>query len=399
MRILLLFSLFFAIVSVPPVLVFLFDPYQYFHKSYFTPNKFIRRSGRMQFSGIIKNYIDKGEDFDAVILGGSLAQNFEPKWVSQLFDTEKNAISLAFSGATAAEQAFVAKHALATGKVKTALWSIGPGWRMGVDFVNNRRTMPYYMYNDNYLDDFNYLYGRKNIQVSLGYWFSLIFTRRVYYYYRRMGISSVPLVPWYEFGAWGPFDENDMEEMNQRLFAPAIQKKIKRRLEKTEKKLVNQKLPISSFNNLPANAFETEKKLLGDLAKSNPSVEFKLVFPPVSALYYHNAPQHNIDRTVNRAHALLEIAKDYNNVKAFFISEDYIINDLRYYKDAAHFDRSISRFILRQISRGNFELTSENVSTYIAKLKKSIGKYDRSNPFKFPSHRKVIGFDGRWLGK
>ena len=394
MRISLLLGLFFSIVFTPVGIIYILDPYQYFHKSYFTPNEFLRRMGRMQIPGVIKNYIGRGNEYDTIVLGGSLAENFESKLIKNSEKTKSKAINLAFSGATPAEQTFVAEHALATRKIKTALWTIGPAWRIDADEVNSVRTIPYYMYNNNYFDDLNYFYGLKNIQISIGYLLELTYFKRYFRYYRKMDIPPVRLIPWYQFGSWAPFTEPRMQIVNDRFLSPINRKRVERRLASTEERLLNGKLQVADFNSLPANAFNTEKVLLNKIIKKNPDVNFKFIFPPISTLYYHSSDKDNTDTAVNRAYALVDIVENYKNAKAFFMSESFIINDMRYYKDHAHYDRSISRYILRQIAKGNHELTRNNVDSYVSGLKKSIDNFDRKKPFIFPKHDKLIEFDG-----
>lgn len=388
-----LLLLFIVISITPATFVFFSDPYQYFHKSIFRPNFFIKRAGRMQSPGIIRNYIGTDARFDTLIMGGSLAQNFEAKRVTKIFSSDKNiAINLAFSGATAFEQAFVTKKALKTNKIKTVFWSIGPGWRMSADFTNDKRTFPYYLYNDNSFDDLNYLFSAKSFNIGLNYIFTLMFSRKNVPYFGKVG---VPIVPLHRYSSWAPFNEKTMAIMNKRIFSEQSRIKIQKKLKQSAVNLVDGKIPLINYSDLPPDAYVSERILLEKLIKTNPDVQFVLLFPPVSTLYYHTVDLDNVTKTTNRPFELVKIAENYSNARVFGFSEDFIINDLRYYKDAAHYDRAISRFILLQIKRGKGELTSKNVNRFVRRLKQSINNFNRYDPIRMPEGKILISFSGR----
>jgi len=70
---LILFAIGFLIIS------WIVFPYRIFHKSFFRDNDYVKDL-RIQAKGIIKT-----EDFDSIILGTSMAENFSPEEASRIF--------------------------------------------------------------------------------------------------------------------------------------------------------------------------------------------------------------------------------------------------------------------------------------------------------------------------
>ena len=68
-RILIFLLLVFLLIVASSFLIYIFDPYQIFHKSYFYKDKAYDKT-IYQDAGIINNY-----DFDSIIIGSSMLEN------------------------------------------------------------------------------------------------------------------------------------------------------------------------------------------------------------------------------------------------------------------------------------------------------------------------------------
>lgn len=398
MRKYLLLLMFMFVPLIPAIFVWVVDPYQYFHRSYFSPMKFIKGSERMQMPGIIRNYIAKDTEFDTIIMGGSLSQNFEPKKIVDVLDGKKKALTFSFSGATPSEQVLVTAKALDTGNVNSILWSLGVTWNKGLDTFNNNHHFPDYLYNTNPIDDFNYLYSLSVINRSISYYLKHTWISKFEKTYIEYGLPKISLRRWHEYGAWAPFNEEQMLRMNTRMFSSRVLKQETRRLAASEKNVTLGKRFISEFNDLPKDAFSAEEKVLKDFLEKYPNVEFTFFIPPISAFYYHSANQLDMEKTVYRAKAVVEIIKDYPNAKVVGFADQAIINDLRNYKDTVHFGRNIYRYMTKKIDNNEGFLTQDNVAQYTNSLIAAIHSFDRKNPFALPADAQKINFEGEWVG-
>jgi hypothetical protein len=230
--------------------------------------------------------------------------------------------------------------------------------------------------------------------VSLGYIIANTTLRKYFRIYRELGIAHVLILPWYQYGAWAPFDERRMEILNKRMFSKRVINKETRKMANTDKETVNGKRIIAEYQDLPENAYEPEFKILHEFLTAYPSVNFTTVIPPVSTLYYHTASKVYVDRAVHRGRAFVEFSKDYPNMRIFAFPQKEIISDLRNYKDHVHFDRNVYRFMTRQMEKGENRLTEQNVDAYTSQLINAINSFDRSNPFAVPDTPRAIDFEG-----
>lgn len=142
-----LFAILLAMVVVDP----------YFH--YHGPIKGISYrlySERYMNSGIAKNF-----EYDAIITGSSMNQNFKSTLMDELF--EVNSIKVPFSGAGFQEIKNNLDVALSThGDVKYVLWGLDYNGLHREHYHKGYDEYPEYLYDDNIFNDVSYVWN-KNI--------------------------------------------------------------------------------------------------------------------------------------------------------------------------------------------------------------------------------------------
>jgi len=105
LRFIRLFVLWSLIILLPLLsYAFIFDPWQLFHKPWFRSTVFIENS-RFQDAGIINSY-----DFDSIILGTSIAQNFSINEASRLFASRF--VNLSIEAGLFSERAIILQRVL-----------------------------------------------------------------------------------------------------------------------------------------------------------------------------------------------------------------------------------------------------------------------------------------------
>lgn len=386
-----LLFIFISLALAPAALVILVDPYKYFSQGFFKQEHMIKHEVRMQSPGIIQNYIGATQEFNTVVMGGSLAQNFKLERQNDAFTSLERGINLAFSGARPVEQITVMESVLSTGKIDKVYWVVGPTWRFSPTEGHQRLTFPHFLYNDDIFDDLNYIYSFKAFQTSIRFILTIIAENLKIENIGKLGLEFSSIE---EFAAWAPFSEDAMDRMNESFLTEPSRVEVAKLLKQTEETLQDGRLIIQDYDRSSSNAFVSERKLLAKTLEQNPDTKFVLIYPPVPAVYYHTISLDEATTVINRPYVLADFAERFDNVSAYGITDDFIINDIRYYKDRGHYDHRVSRYILNQIASGKGELTTLSVGVFVERLKQSINNFDRSNPFKLPAYPRKLDFNG-----
>lgn len=143
----------FAMLFFMALLVAVVDPYFHYHK----PFPFI--SYRLYEERYTNDGISRHFDFDAIITGTSMAQNFKPSEMDALFGT--NSVKETFSGAGYQELADNLDRALSRNPdLKHVLWALDyNGLLRDYDWAQYGEY-PTYLYDDNPLNDVSYLFNK-----------------------------------------------------------------------------------------------------------------------------------------------------------------------------------------------------------------------------------------------
>src|SRR5690606_23159968 len=129
---------------------FVVDPLQVYRKiDWYKP--VFSTEQRYQNPGLAKHY-----DYDTIIIGTSMTENFLPSVVDQAVGGKT--MKLSIRGSTAGEHHEIAKVALETGKVKTVIWGLDYfSLKSGVR--DDQGPFPFYLYDDNLWNDFRYWFN------------------------------------------------------------------------------------------------------------------------------------------------------------------------------------------------------------------------------------------------
>lgn len=394
-----LILLFILISILPAINTYIVDPYQYFHRSYFAPDLFIKREGRMQIAGVIKNYIEPSNNIDTIVAGASLAENYDTELVPKIFKSNKKAINLSIAGGFVSEQITVVEKALDTGKIKNVFWSIATHWYQERDKIHPFRFFPKHLYNNSTFDDLNYLYANQTHKASLRYLITLFSTYSNASQKNKSVLSPYVMLPTERLGSWAPWNEKEMEAIKRQKFNERYKAAITKRFSNTEHLIENGKIKLPDLASLNSGAFKTEEEVLAYFFIKYPNVNFVLVMPPVSNFYYHTISQQELETAIHRPIILSNMVSQFPNAKLYGFNDDYIINDLRNYRDVAHFDLGVSRFIIQEIARDKNRITKSNAQNFVLKLKNSIIQFNRLEPFNLPDYQRKISFSGGYINQ
>ena len=139
--------------------------------------------------------------------------------------------------------------------------------------------------------------------------------------------------------------------------------------EKTEKSDFNLNILKENFN----------YNLL-ELMKASPNTNFVLFFPPYSILKFERMSKHDnsLEDILKFKKYVFNETKELNNVTIFdFQTADNITHNLNNYKDLDHYSANINNWIIEQIMKNNYLVTSDNIDSNIQKL------YNQAINYKF----------------
>lgn len=139
--------------------IIIIDPYIQYHKPY-EGIHYRLEDERYMNSGIIKNF-----EYDAIVTGTSMTENFRVSEVDELFGV--NSIKVPLEGASYKEINSIVEMALEKNpNVKMVIRAIdGSGMIVDKDmryYVGD--SWPGYLYDDNYLNDVNYLFSAEVVE-------------------------------------------------------------------------------------------------------------------------------------------------------------------------------------------------------------------------------------------
>ncbi len=350
--------------------IFIFDPWQLFHKPWFRPIRFIANS-RFQDAGIINSY-----NFDSVILGTSTSQNFSINNASKLF--ESTFVNLSIEGSLLSERAIVLKRVLEKQKIKLVICSLDfqPEFAVGIYNASVPRDTYDFLYNNNRIDDLR-LYFNLNLAscwnldnkcngILPGKRISSL--EELYHWKSSYGASRglFGIDGWCSairdfkskyIKSWVDVTINIADRIKDGSF-PA-KEKLDSRFEE--------------------NLRSTLGAYLDPLIKDNPSVKFYLFFPPYSRLRYALLRQgyYSVyDLYIQHVEYIVNKFSSYGNVTIFGFENEPFLDDLINYDDVFHYREDTSTQLLQWMAEGSHMITPDNLSEYLHNITMLAEKYD-----------------------
>ena len=339
------------VVAIPIVII---DPYFHYHAplddfSYKLSNE------RYQNNGIVRNF-----DYDAIITGTSMTENFKTSEMNQLYDVQT--IKVPYSGGGYKEVSDNIQVALRNNsKIKIIVWGLDAHYLI-VDKDAPFRGMaeqgyayPYYLINENPFDDVAYLWN-KDI------FFEAIDTVE----YTKQGKETT------SFDKYGYWYDACIDEFGKE----GVLSVYNRKENKTE-----------SIGRLPEDkrqiVKENVEQNLGDVVKTHPNVKFIFFIPPYSICWWDARDRDgNITYYIDAMVILAEELLPYSNVELYCFNNNYeMICNLNNYKDEAHYSAEINSKMLNWMRNKEYLLTEQNYQEYFSEIQEFYLNYDYDSIF------------------
>lgn len=333
--------------------VIIIDPYFHYHApieghSYRIGNE------RYQNNGIVRHF-----EYDAIITGTSMTENFKTSEMDALFGT--NSIKVPYAGGSYKE---------INDNLLVALKN-NPDIRMivlGVD-TNSSLTRdkdepfhgiadggyqyPWYMIDDNPWNDVSYILNKSVLEQVI-----------------QTGLSSGESNSFDTACFWG----NSFQFGKDAVLASY--EHLEERIDVTQELTEEEKSMIRG--NVRQNVVET--------AKAYPDVSFYLFIPPYSICWWDDADQRGkVDYYINALRLETEELLQCENVKLFAFWNNYeMVCNLDNYKDWAHYSAQINSDILRWMADldERYLLTTDNYQEYWDEVREFYFNYDYDSIFK-----------------
>ncbi|MBR5521026.1 MAG: hypothetical protein IKU54_03425 [Oscillospiraceae bacterium] len=337
-----------SMVAIPIIKI---DPFFHYHKPVEGLEYYINfDSQRYVNDGIIRNF-----DYDAMIIGTSMTENFCSTDVDGLFNV--NSIKVPYSGASFCE--IGQKVELAAEKNENLKLVV-----RGLDFVGvneekdymayDESSYPTYLYNDNIFDDVKYVLDKE-----------VLFSTILY-----------QVIEFTEDGGKTPSFDDYCSWYNRVTFSKEATLKSYTRPEISDEiKVFDEEYKQQVYENVMQN--------LVNVAKNNPDIEFYYYYTPYSIIYF--------DREMRNGHFLQGIAAaeyatelmlECPNIKLFSFFDNYeLICNLDFYKDIIHHSEAINIRILKWMRNDTGLLTKDNYKQHFEDMRQFYMSYDYENIF------------------
>ena len=313
--------------------VYIVDPFEQYRESSILP---LYDQESYNNPGIAKNY-----DYNAVILGTSMVEMSNPSVIDECFGV--SSVKLPMRGSHTAQMGWQLEHVFRTHKLDLAILAVDAYSLMGPP--DDMEEIYDYLWNDNPLDDVNYLLNRDVLLVKV--------PRMIKNIGRPTDTKRDDMYKWTDvtFAARSVYDaiggikaQSDMQPADSRI--------------------------ERSTENI-------ERHLEAHIA-AHPETTFRIYMPPYSVGYWYLFTRGGLSEQQYRSRArVCELLLEYPNVEIYdFSSRIEWITDLDEYFDYSHHSSAMSDNIMRAMAAGeNRVLTVEDMQAGSQRIREAVESF------------------------
>lgn len=334
-----------ALLLTAAVLTAVIDPYFHYHAP-LDSFSYPLNSQRYQNDGIVRHF-----DYDALITGTSMTENFKSSELDTLFDV--HSVKVCYSGGTFAELTANLRQALESNPdLRLVVMGIDEWFLFaGRDMILASGEYPTYLYDDDPFNDVQYLLNK---DVLCSDTFGVL-------EYTAAGKATTSFD---DFGSWVfPYDR---EVVLSNYNRPEIT---------GENAVFTPEEQDTMIRNL--------RQQLLTLAQEYPETEFLFFFPPYSILNWDaHTRESSVDRYVDAFQTATQVLLEAPNVRVFSFYTDFeTITDLDNYRDTVHYSNDINSLLLKRMAAGEYELMESNYLAHWQAVRAFYTAYDYESLF------------------
>lgn len=328
------------------VVVVIADPYFHYHGK-IPGMKYRIYNERYINVGILENF-----EYDAIITGTSMNQNFKTSQMDALLGT--NAVKVPFSGAGFQEiRENLEKAFESDNEIKYVLWGIDYNGLLRESDYIAYKEYPEYLYDNNIFNDVSYVWN-KEIMVS-GLLTNVLMT-----------LQGEETTTFDEYASWDVgrgWDFIKLSYCRRQDILP-----MKNGLTSEEQEMIEENIETNILS----------------LAKAHPETTFILFYTPYSALYWDELYREGmLEKQLFSESVTSKLLLECENIQlySFFDKTDMVCN-LDNYRDGLHYVNDINDAILTWIANGEGRVTKENYQKLIQKEYDFYMNYDYDSLYK-----------------
>lgn len=323
------------------------DPYFHFH----APLQWL--SYDMSDERYANDGISRHFEYDAIITGSSMMQNFKTSEFDELFVC--NAIKLPYAGAVYQEISQSLQRAFSYQEgIKAVVWGLDGSGLIKEANYQSYENFPTYLYDANPFNDIYYVLNKD------------VMCHRTLHNL-LMTMTGTPSTT---------FDEYSSRDYENGYAA------VMRNYDRREDILADTGLTEEERRMVEENIRENVCAVI----EQNPDTTFYIFFTPYSVVYWDGWYRNGrISAQIEAEELAAGLLLQYDNVElyCFYENEDLIFN-LNYYRDPIHYISEINSEILRWMQEGEYCLTKENYQEHAKRERELYLGYDYDALF--PNH-------------
>ena len=326
-------------------IVYITDPYFHYHKP-FDGYPYFWVQERYQNNGITRNF-----EYDAIITGTSMTQNFKVSQLNALFNV--NGIKVCFSGGALNEIGNNLRLGLETHNVSMVVLSLDyTGLCVDKNIIFDEKAhqfkYPYYLIDNNLFNDIEYIFNKSIMSDA-------------YKVVNYKLINNIYIPSFDDYSNWSQYFTYGRDSVIQTF---------------SRQELFDFTIDLSDEEKITIK--DNIRQNIVDICKAYPNTDFYIFFPPYSICWWDNIRRAGrFEFWLSAEKAAAEELFTCKNVKLFSFCDDIgITANLDNYKDEAHYGEWINVEILDRMALGENQLMSENYNAYQERLRSIYGTYD-----------------------
>lgn len=328
-----------AAVALAVLMVWVVDPYFHFHK----PFPFI--SYHLYEERYINDGISRNFDYDAIVTGTSMAQNFRTTEIDALFGT--NCVKETFSGAGYMELSANLERALErNGNLRTVIWAMDYNALFREADWDREEEYPDYLYDDSIWNDTMYIFNKDM-------WYSAMSKNIL------MTLLRIPSTTMDEYSSWAEKPSGVQYVIGHYHRYPFVEF-----------------IPFTGEGQEMVR--ENVQKNFVDLVNKYPDTLFYIFYTPYSILSWDSVSQEGmLELQLGAEEIATELLLECPNVRLYNFNDNReLINNMDNYRDKEHYNAEVNSWILQWMKDGVGLVTKENYERRLAQDREYFLNYD-----------------------
>lgn len=316
-----------AVLAIICAIVIVIDPFSHYHMPYFGMAP-VETDERSALIGVAQH-----DDYDTVLLGSSMSENFQNTWFEDGICGEK-CVKICLQGAHFPDYKIILDEIIDKPSLKKVYFSLDT-YLLTNDPDKQNITIPEYLYNDKLLDDTYYLLNKS----VLCQFIPIFIINNI-----RTGGNEEKAYVWSD-----DFEYNKYSARHAYILQrPVLPENMK---------------PFDTY-------FENADVFLESITpyiEKRPDVEFVFYSAPYSMLFWDFSVRNgDAEAEVCALERVMNSLLQHENTRIFYFQDDLdIVTDLNNYRDYSHFKQDINYYMYECMRDGKKEVTKD---TYFDKL-------------------------------